>query len=225
MWLYDPETYRFVQVNKAAIEHYGFSEEEFLNMTILEIRPEEDIQKTKDVVINNKVKNDGTYAGRFSHYKKSGEIIEVEVYSTPIAVSDKEFRSVIAIDITEKVLHEDKLIHTILKTQEDERNKIGGELHDNICQILAVSQMSLNKISESLPSSKIVWFDKCRDCRSLALDEIRNLSHRMAPAFFNDTSVEEAFRKLFHSFNMDDRYKMILRFDDKVKEYPVSVDI
>ncbi len=225
MWLYDPETYRFVQVNKAAIEHYGFSEKEFLNMTIFEIRPEEDIQTTKDVVINNKIKNEGTYVGRFSHCKKSGEIIEVEIYSTPIIISDKEFKSVIAIDITEKLLHEDKLIQAILKTQEDERYEIGGELHDNICQILAVSQMSLDKLSESLPSSKTVWFDKCRDCLSLALDEIRNLSHRMAPAFFNNTTVEEAFRKLFHSFNIDDRYKIILRFDDKVKEYPINVEI
>ena len=225
MWLYDPETYRFIQVNKAAIKHYGFSEEEFLNMTILEIRPEEDIQTTKDVVINNKVKNEGTYAGRFSHCKKSGEIIKVEIYSTPIIISDKEFKSVIAIDITEKLLHEDKLIQAILKTQEDERYEIGGELHDNICQILAVSQMSLDKLSESLPSPKTVWFDKCRNCLSLALDEIRNLSHRMAPAFFNDTTVEEAFRKLFHPFNIDDRYKIILRFDDKVKEYPINVEI
>ena len=47
MWLFDPETLKFVQVNKAAVEHYGYTEKEFLNMTIMEIRPEDQILKTQ----------------------------------------------------------------------------------------------------------------------------------------------------------------------------------
>ena len=50
MWVLDPETFRFVQVNKATIELYGYSEEEFLNMTLMDIKQEEDISKTKRLI-------------------------------------------------------------------------------------------------------------------------------------------------------------------------------
>src|SRR5690606_32579900 len=42
MWLYDMETWRFVDVNQAAVKHYGYSKKEFLSMTVLEISPPED---------------------------------------------------------------------------------------------------------------------------------------------------------------------------------------
>ena len=45
MWVFDRDSLRFLAVNKAAIRHYGFSEQEFLAMTIAEIRPEEDVPK------------------------------------------------------------------------------------------------------------------------------------------------------------------------------------
>jgi PAS domain S-box-containing protein len=43
MWLFDAETLAFLEVNNAAIENYGYSREEFLQMTILDIRPQEDV--------------------------------------------------------------------------------------------------------------------------------------------------------------------------------------
>src|SRR5262245_22533938 len=45
MWVYDLETLRFLAVNDAAIERYGYSREEFLSMTLAQIRPPEDVQK------------------------------------------------------------------------------------------------------------------------------------------------------------------------------------
>ncbi|MCX6221188.1 MAG: PAS domain S-box protein [Bacteroidia bacterium] len=43
MWIYDLETLAFLEVNQVAINHYGYSKEEFLSMTIKDIRPAEDI--------------------------------------------------------------------------------------------------------------------------------------------------------------------------------------
>ena len=45
MWVYEPETLKFIQVNEAAVTQYGYSEEEFLAMTILDIRPLTDAYK------------------------------------------------------------------------------------------------------------------------------------------------------------------------------------
>ena len=43
MWVYDVESLKFLTVNDAAVAHYGYSREEFLAMTIMDIRPVEDI--------------------------------------------------------------------------------------------------------------------------------------------------------------------------------------
>src|SRR5207245_9127156 len=45
MWVYDPETLRFLAVNEAAVRHYGYSREEFLALTIRDIRPPEEHER------------------------------------------------------------------------------------------------------------------------------------------------------------------------------------
>src|SRR5690606_11730458 len=50
MWVYDLETYRFLDVNAAAITHYGYTREEFLSMTLMDIPPPEGIAKLKAAV-------------------------------------------------------------------------------------------------------------------------------------------------------------------------------
>jgi PAS domain S-box-containing protein len=225
MWVIDMETLRFTQVNKAAINHYGYSEVEFLAMTIMGLRPGGDLEKMKDLICKEKPEEDGTYKGTVLHYKKSGEQMEVEIYSTPLLINNKSYRSAIGIDVTEKNLYEHKITKAIIKTQEDERYEIGSELHDNVCQILATSQLNLGMLKDSIPSSKIMWFNQCKEYITLASREIRNLSHRLAPTFFDDTTLEEAFKRLFTTFHIDKEYKILLHFDDAAKEYPLPLEI
>jgi PAS domain S-box-containing protein len=224
MWVFEPETYKFVQVNKATIDLYGYSEEEFLNMTLMDIRLEEDIPEVMNN-LKNRSHADGIFKSTVRHHKKSGEIIEVEIYSTPILINDKSFQSVIAIDVTEKNLYQHKIIKAIIKTQEDERYEIGSELHDNVCQILAASQLFLGLLKQSLAPAGMELFDQCRENITLASDEIRNLSHRLAPVFFDDSTMEEAFKRLFNTFTIGEKLEILLNFDDEVHKYPISLDI
>lgn len=225
MWVFNAETFRFVQVNKAAITLYGYSEEEFLKLTVRDLHANNDVSATKEVVRLCKAGDDEICKGNCVHKKKSGEIIEVEIYDTPIIINDQNFRSVIVIDVTEKNLYEHKIIKAIIKTQEDERYEIGGELHDNVCQVLAVSQINLQMLKVSLPASEMEMYNRCRENISLALTEIRNLSHRLAPVFFNESTMQEAFSRLITGFNADEKYKILLHVDDAVKNYTLSLDI
>src|SRR6185295_12125803 len=43
MWVFDEETLRFLAVNQAAIQHYGFTRQDFLDMTVLDIRPPDEV--------------------------------------------------------------------------------------------------------------------------------------------------------------------------------------
>jgi len=225
MCLYEQETFRIIKINKAAIEHYGYSEEEFLTMTLLDLVPPVEKQKAIDLVLHQKRKLNETYLNKYLVQKKSGEIIEVETFSTPILLNDKKSTLVIGIDVTEKNLYENKITKAIIKTQEDERYEIGGELHDNVCQILAASQLTLGMLKNALPPAEMQWFDQCSKYIHLASEEIRNLSHRLAPAFFDESTLEEAFGMLLNSFNIEEKYNISLHYDDAIAQQTISLEL
>ena len=151
--------------------------------------------------------------------------MEVEVYSSEVFVEERVCRSVIAIDITEKLYFENKMTKAIIKTQEDERYEIGGELHDNVCQILATSQLTLGMLKRDLAPRGLEFYEQCKNYIILASNEIRNLSHRLAPAFFVDSTLEDSFKILLKDFNLGDHYEISLYFHEDVNKHPLSQEI
>jgi PAS domain S-box-containing protein len=100
LWIYDLETLSFLEVNNAAIAHYGYTREEFLNMTLRDIRPKEDIDSLLDDVA--RTIKDLNKAGEWRHLKKSGEIIYVEIVSHTLVYESRKARLVHSIDITKR---------------------------------------------------------------------------------------------------------------------------
>ena len=230
MWVIDPGTNKFISVNKAALEHYGYSKEEFSNLTIFDIRSGKDISKESEDVKRIKeetINLTDNKTGRFNSYhsKKDGEKIEVEIYTSPILINHKQCILTIVIDVTERNHFENKITKAIIKTQEDERYEIGSELHDNVCQILACAKMSLSMIRKSLDESVVKPYNQSRDAILLATQEIRNLSHRLAPAFFDNTKLEEAIESLLNTFNIEDKYNIYLNFDKSSKNIQIDKEI
>jgi PAS domain S-box-containing protein len=98
MWIYDRGTLRFLDVNQAAINHYGYSREEFLTMSIEDIRPREDIPR-----LHNDLAAQGEEGqSLWRHRKKDGTVIDVEVLAQPFLLDDPSTRLVIVKDVTER---------------------------------------------------------------------------------------------------------------------------
>ena len=225
MWLYEADTFLFSEANDAMLNTYGYSREELCNMTILDIRPKAEREKTREMILQGRREQRNVYQNSFRHLKKNGELMEVQIYSKPITINDKNYIMVIAIDITEKIAYEKRMTRAIIEAQEKERYEIGGELHDNVCQLLASSQMHLSLVKKALPASHLPMLEQSRQYLSMALDEIRNLSHRMAPSFFSDRTTEEAVTKLLHNFNADNKYQLEIHFDERMRSQPVNKEI
>ena len=225
MCIYETGTYRFTDINKTGLEHYGYSYEEFMSMSLFDMVPEEDRIKVTNAIINQQRYLNETYTGKFRNVKKNGEIIEVETFSTPLLIDGKLSTLVIAIDVTEKNLNEHKITKAIIKTQEDERYEIGGELHDNVCQLLATSLMSLGMLKRLIPDKAIVLLTQSQDYISMAAVEIRNLSHRLAPTFFDDSNLEEAFQLLLEDFNVENNFVIKLSYDQSMKNENIPLDL
>jgi len=225
MCLYEAGTFRFTAVNKAGIDHYGYTQEEFLGMTLFDLVPAEERDRTTATVGSQDRVINQTYTGKFRNTKKSGEVIEVETYSTPLLIDGGLYTLVIANDVTEKNLYEHKITKAIIKAQDDERYEIGGELHDNVCQILASSLLSLGMVKRKLPEDTVPLLDQCRDYINMAASEIRNLSHRLAPAFFKDSNLEEAIQALVRSFNPGSSCSVLLDYNQSMRAHKIGLEL
>jgi PAS domain S-box-containing protein len=101
-WIYDPDTFKILNVNSSAISHYGYSKEEFLDLTLLDLRPKEEVPKLYEAIKKRKENGENTNLGIFTHLKKDGTRIKVEITSQGVEYLGKCCRMVACLDVTLK---------------------------------------------------------------------------------------------------------------------------
>jgi PAS domain S-box-containing protein len=100
MWVYDLKGLRILAVNHAAEVQYGYTREEFLRLTLLELRPREDREK-----VTGAISAEGAaarYAGTWTHLAKGGRALLVDVYSSPTTYEGIPARMAVLVDVTEQ---------------------------------------------------------------------------------------------------------------------------
>ena len=115
IWVFDEKALSFLAVNEAAVRIYGYSREEFLSMTINDIRSAEDIPT---LLIKPAAEIDGpVLTSPWRHRKKDGSTIYVELTSHPLIFGEKNARLVIATDVTDRKLldEEQKRMHASIQ--------------------------------------------------------------------------------------------------------------
>ncbi|MBE7433200.1 MAG: PAS domain S-box protein [Anaerolineales bacterium] len=125
MWVYDLETYQFLEVNHAAVEKYGWSEAEFLSMTIKDIRPTEDVPRLVENVEH--VTEGLDEAGVWRHIRKDGSLIFVEIVSHTLEYKGRHAELVVAMDVTER-----KQAEKALRESEERFRSYIENANDNI---------------------------------------------------------------------------------------------
>jgi PAS domain S-box-containing protein len=98
MWVFDVCTLAFSAVNDAAVHHYGYSRKEFLSMTILDIRPSEDIALVLKDILQKRILNSAKELRK--HKKKDGSLIDVEVTRCELLFNGCIADIVAAVDVT-----------------------------------------------------------------------------------------------------------------------------
>jgi PAS domain S-box-containing protein len=98
MWVFDTETLRFLEVNEAAVAKYGFSRDEFLGMTIADIRPPEDVPALSAFLKAPKAE-ELHRSGLWRHRKKDGTLLTVEITAQDIVFRERPARLVLAQDV------------------------------------------------------------------------------------------------------------------------------
>ncbi|MGH7628772.1 MAG: PAS domain S-box protein, partial [Gemmatimonadales bacterium] len=105
MWVYDLESFVILDVNQAAVEHYGWSREEFLALTIRDLRPASETEVFEEAL--RRRRPGVTVDGRFRHCRKDGTLMEVEISSQEVDFRGVRARLVLALDVTARVRAEE----------------------------------------------------------------------------------------------------------------------
>jgi len=109
MWIYDAETLAFLAVNDAAVDAYGWSREEFLTLTIADIRVPEEVERLHSLLASEPDARGLRHAGLWRHRRKDGGELDVEIRSHDYVFEGRKARVVTSLDVTERLAAEQAL--------------------------------------------------------------------------------------------------------------------
>ncbi len=147
MWIYDLETLRFLDVNEVACARYGWSRDEFLAMSILDIRPPEDAPAVQDSVRDTPASVFSS--GVWRHRLKNGEIILVEIRSHEMTFMGRHGRFVCPIDVTQRMNDAARLARHAEELEERVRQRTAELLVSNRELAQATAQAQQASIAKS----------------------------------------------------------------------------
>lgn len=158
MWVFDMETLRFLDVNAAAVRQYGYSREAFLAMRLLDLKPPEEHDAS---VERSGPGGRGSHGDIWRHIRKDGSVIDAAVWSELIDFEGRPARLAICQDVTlQRELatanrQRLELAARLDVIREEERTRIGRELHDELGQMITAVKMHLRRFI-----SRTQYFDR-----------------------------------------------------------------
>jgi two-component system cell cycle sensor histidine kinase/response regulator CckA len=129
MWVFEKESLQFLQVNDAALHHYGYERAEFLRMSVSDLHPADEIPRLLNAFHGKSASE--KMAGQWHHRLKDGSAIDVEIFLHSVQYSERAAVLVVAEDVTER------------KRSEEERQKFLA-LVENSRDFIAVSDLECN---------------------------------------------------------------------------------
>lgn len=205
----DKASMGFLEVNETAMRLYGYSREEFLQLTAFDIRVFEEHQQLKELLESGDYAIDNTVR---AHRKKDGTVILIEPTITEVSYKGKQAFLISINDVTEKIKmqedlraerirHQKEVDRATLDAQEKSRAEIGRELHDNINQLLVASTLFLKKAVPASEKDKSLM-QTGTGIISNAIEEIRRLSSHFVPPSLHDFTLTDSIEFLSRHFKL-----------------------
>ena len=150
MWVYDSETLAFLDVNAASESMYGYTRDEFLASTILDIRPSEDSEHVREMA--QRAPQGMARTGPWRHMRKDGSVFFVRISSYPTLFEGRRARLVLADDISAEKHLEEQLVQS--QKMEAIGQLAGGVAHDfnNLLTVInGYAQLLISRLHEADP--------------------------------------------------------------------------
>jgi two-component system, cell cycle sensor histidine kinase and response regulator CckA len=153
MWVFDVETLAFLAVNDAAIRFYGYSREEFLAMSIMDIRPAEDAQGHPAAMDGNSHREGVALS---QHQRKDGSIVDMELVSHALELDGRRARLVLATDVSDRTRTRAALHQSEERLRHAQRmdavgrlaNGVAHDFNNVLTTVSGFSDMLLNELPD-----------------------------------------------------------------------------
>jgi PAS domain S-box-containing protein len=175
MWIYRINDLRFVKVNRAAVDLYGYNNDEFMAMNITDIRPGNDKERIKNFVrsLSAGVNRSGTW----KHLKKGGEILYVSIVTYDLVFNGEACRLVMANNFTDMILKEEQI-----KAQNTTLHEIAWsnshEIRRSLCSVMSLTALLKDSVNEKERKEYIELLQECTQ----DFDEILKKNNRKVDA-------------------------------------------
>lgn len=217
----DAETMQFVEVNDATVQLYGYTQKEFMAMTAYDVMSPE--EKPEMLLTLPKAEHTNRPSILRKHVKKNNEPIFVEVWAHAINYKGSNAWLILVNDITEKIHLQNQLVEEKIRrqqeiakaaidAQENERESLGRELHDNITQVLTTARLYLN-CAKDTPAMQENMIKKSIETISSAIEEIRRLSKSMIETFHKEVGLELSLNDLIENVRLAQPFTISLHVD------------
>ncbi|HMI79010.1 MAG TPA: PAS domain S-box protein, partial [Ferruginibacter sp.] len=221
IFIWDIDTLEIMEVNRSSVELYGYSREEFLQLTVLDLRPESEHPKFLETLKNIRQKEAYKKTNTWKHINKNGQVIFMEVSSHNITYNGKNALLAIASNVTDRIqlenslneereIRQQQITEAVILGQEKERTGLGEELHDNINQILASTKLYIEcALKCEQPRKELIIESKL--LVEKAMSEIRTLSKSLLPPSLGEIGLFQALLELAENI-------------EQVNELAISID-
>jgi PAS domain S-box-containing protein len=198
MWMLSLPDLSIIDVNESALNHYGYSRQEFLSLDTRLMGPTEDFE-IQTVEFEKHLMSAGNRGVR-KHKKKDGAVIYVEINSYDFIYEGKKARLLLSNDITEKLISEESLKKSyenirqlashLQNIREDERAAIAREIHDQLGQQLTGLKMDISWVSKKINFAKDDLVKQRIDGAMELLDStiktVRKIATELRPSIIDD---------------------------------------
>jgi two-component system cell cycle sensor histidine kinase/response regulator CckA len=215
-WLYGIDSLKFLEVNQAAMDLYGYTAAEFEQMSVLDIRPQE--QQAKALNYMRDMGADAEEHEFWLHQAKDGRTFEVEVISHELKYAGKRVRLVVAQDISDRRQLESQLRQA--QKMEAVGRLAGGVAHDfnNLLMVIkGHTELLLNALDPSEQiTRKIEQIDRSADRASALTRQLLAFSRMqvLQPQIINLNAIIKEMGKLLPRLIGEDIELMIRTNED-----------
>ncbi|RZM16112.1 MAG: PAS domain S-box protein, partial [Pedobacter sp.] len=224
----------FLDVNNAAVEFYGYSREEFLSMNAYDLRSEDETEKLENYYAQNP--NGINHAGIWTHLKKDGTEVKMDIITHYITNDGRNARLVLANDVTEKLdaeinlqkSHEQlRLLATHLEDiRESERTHMAREIHDELGQQLTGLKMDIAWLNRKIKSDDLEVQQKIKDTIQLidtTVITVRRIATELRPSILDDLGLIPAME--WQSEEFQKRSEIETNFVSNLSNFAASPEV
>jgi PAS domain S-box-containing protein len=222
---------KFVAVNEASIQKFGYTREEFSLMTIRDLRPHEERHKSDKV--EQALAEHGQFRDNTILVTKDGNELLFDVQLVEISFEGKTVYLTSAHDITEQKKAQEDLIQInnqlrelashLQNIREEERTNMAREIHDELGQQLTVLKMDISWLNKKLTTKDENLANKIKGVLELidgTINTVRKISAALRPSILDDLGVAEAIE--WQSRDFTSHTGIPVEFSSNVNDYKFS---